>query len=397
MFRLALVLGLMSAIGPFAIDMYLPAMPRLAADLQVSEAEAQATLSVYFLIFGIAQLIYGPMADAVGRRWPMIVGIAIFLIASVAAVFAPDLGTLVAARAVQALGAAALMVVPRAVIRDLSTGPEAARMMAAIMIVIAVSPMLAPLAGSAIMLVGSWRWIFGAMAVAAVVSLYLAVAVLPETLDPASRRPVSIGQMLAGSRRLLTDRQFLGLTFIGGFGMSSFFVFLSQASFVYTGQFGLSPTQFSLAFAVNALGFFAASQFAGWVSARLGMERAIALAITAFTLVALALLAVVLIGPVTLPRIMIGLFLANVFLGLVMPTTAVAALDPHPDIAGLASSLGGTLQLLTGAGMIALTSALLPSTAVAMVAAVAFCAVCAATVAVLTLPRPRVGLGARRA
>ena len=152
MFRTALLLGLLSAVGPFAIDMYLPALPQVAADLGTTEAGAALTLTAYFVVFGVAQMIYGPLADAIGRKKPLMIGVAIFLVASIAAAFAPSIETLIAARAVQALGAATLMAVPRAVIRDMASGPDAARMMAAIMIVISISPMLAPLTGSAVML-----------------------------------------------------------------------------------------------------------------------------------------------------------------------------------------------------------------------------------------------------
>lgn len=387
--RMALVLGLLSAVGPFAIDMYLPAMPLVASDLGVTEAAAQATLSAYFLVFGLAQLVYGPMADAVGRRLPLLIGVMIFTVASIAATFSPDLPTLVAARAFQGLGAATLMVVPRAIIRDMSTGPEAARMMAAIMIVVSVSPMLAPLAGSAVMAVADWRWIFGVLAIASLVSLALILFMLPETLHPEYRRPVRPAEMLAGSRRLLGSRRFIGLTFIGAFGMASFFVFLALAAFVYTRQFGLGPTGFSLAFAVNAIGFFTASQFAGPIAARLGMERAVSIAITGFAGTALLLLLVVWAGFDTLVVVMAGLFIANAFLGLVMPTTMVMALDPHPDIAGLASSLGGTIQMLTGAAMIGLAGLLLPSTALGMVGGIALCGALGWLVALLSLPKLR--------
>ena len=181
MFRTALLLGLLSAVGPFAIDMYLPALPQVAADLGTTEAGAALTLTAYFVVFGVAQMIYGPLADAIGRKKPLMIGVAIFLVASIAAAFAPSIETLIAARAVQALGAATLMAVPRAVIRDMASGPDAARMMAAIMIVISISPMLAPLTGSAVMLWGGWREIFVVLALASVISLALIVFALPET------------------------------------------------------------------------------------------------------------------------------------------------------------------------------------------------------------------------
>lgn len=389
LFRMALVLGVLSAVGPFAIDMYLPALPQVAADLSTTEAGAALTLTSYFIVFGIAQMIYGPMADAVGRKTPLVVGVTIFAAATVAAALAPTLGWLIAARAMQGLGAATLMAVPRAVIRDVATGPEAAKVMSTIMIVIAVSPMLAPLTGSVIMAWGGWREIFAVLAVAALVSLALILFALPETLAPEQRRPVSLPPMLSGARRLLTDRRFMGLTMIGGFGMASFFVFLSSASFVYTRQYGLSPTGFSLAFAVNAVGFFAASQFAGPMAQRHGMERVISLAITGFAGIMIALAAIVWLGLDALPVVMAGLFLGNACLGLVMPTAMVMSLDPHPDIAGLASSLGGTFQMLTGGVMIALTGPFMDNSAASMVAAIALCAALAWCAAAASLPRLR--------
>lgn len=392
LFRMALVLGLLSAVGPFAIDMYLPAMPQVARDLATTEAGAALTLTSYFIAFGIAQMFYGPMADAVGRKGPLILGVVIFIVATVAAAFAPTIGWLIAARAIQGLGAATLMVVPRAVIRDMATGPAAARMMALIMIVISVSPMLAPLTGSLVMTWGDWRDIFIVLAVAALLSLLLILFVLPETLASQDRRKIEFSAMSAGARRLLGDRRFMGLTMIGGFGMASFFVFLSSASFVYTRQYGLSPTGFSIAFAINAVGFFTASQFAGRLAEKFGMERVISVAITGFAVMALLLTSVVWLGVISLPVVVAGLFMANACLGLVIPTAMVMSLDPHPDIAGLASSLGGTIQMLTGGLMIAVTGPFMDNNAATMVPAIATCAVLAWLAAALSLPRLRLRL-----
>lgn len=393
MFRMALLLGLLSAVGPFAVDMYLPALPQVAADLGTTEAGAALTLTSYFITFGIAQMIYGPMADAVGRKRPLVIGVVIFLAATVAAALAPTIGWLIAARAVQGLGAATLMVVPRAVIRDVATGPAAAKMMAAIMIVISVSPMLAPLTGSIVMAWGSWREIFAVLGVAALVSLGLILFVLPETLSADHRRPVRFAEMVSGGRKLLTDKRFMGLTMIGGFGIASFFVFLSTASFVYTSQYGLSPTGFSIAFAINAVGFFSASQLAGPMAEKFGMERVISLAITGFAGLALLTTAMVWVGIDALPVVIAGMFLANACLGLVIPTTMVMALDPHPEIAGLASSLGGTIQMLTGGLMIAVTGPFMDNSSARMVAAIALCAALAWLSALLSLPRLRLRAG----
>lgn len=392
LFRMAIILGLLSAVGPFAVDMYLPALPEVARDLQTTEAGAALTLTAYFITFGIAQMFYGPMADAIGRKKPLILGVTIFLVATVAAALAPTIGWLIVARAVQGLGSATLMAVPRAVIRDKATGPEAARMMAAIMIVISISPMLAPLTGSLVMAWGGWREIFGVLAAASLVSLALILFVLPETLHPEYRQPVRLRPMLAGAKRLLTDRRFMGLTMIGGFGMASFFVFLSTASFVYTKQYGLSPTGFSIAFAVNAIGFFSASQIAGRLAERYGMERVISLAITGFSAATLSLTGLVWLGADALPVVIAGLFIGNACLGLVIPTAMVMSLDPHPDIAGLASSLGGTIQMLTGGAMIAVTGPFMDNTSATMVPAIALCALLAWVSAALSLPRLRISV-----
>lgn len=375
--RPALVLGLLSCIGPFAIDMYLPAMPLIGADLGASVQDMQGTITAYFVAFGLAQLIYGPWADQSGRKAPLYAGIAIFLLGSILCTLAPTAGWLMAGRAVQGLGGAALMVVPRAIIRDQYTGPAATRLMAAVMLVISVSPMLAPLAGSGLMAVAGWRGIFAALLVASLFSLAILTFAQPETLAPENRQRFHLAATLKGARRLLTDRSFMGLTFLGGFGMASFFVFIASASFVYTRDFGLSPTQFSLAFAVNAIGFFAASQAAGPLGMRFGARPVMAVAAAGFGLTTVALFLVALLGGASLFVCIGGLFLGNAFLGLVIPTTMVMALDDHGDVAGLASSLGGTLQMLAGGAMIAATGPFFDGSATPMLGAIALCGVLA--------------------
>jgi DHA1 family bicyclomycin/chloramphenicol resistance-like MFS transporter len=386
LFTTALVLGLLSSVGPFAIDMYLPALPAIANGLNTSVAATQNTLTAYFIAFGISQLVYGPWADRAGRKVPLYTGLAIFILGSAACSFAPTIEWLIAGRFLQGLGGAVVMVIPRAIVRDLFTGTEATRLMAMIMLVISVSPMLAPLAGSLLILVWDWRAIFVAFCVAAFVSLLITRFALPETLPPGRRASLTANSLLRGAADLMTDRDFLGLTFIGGFGTASFFVFIASASFVYVEQFGLTPFGFSLAFAINAIGFFGASQLAAPISARFGMARTILVAVGVFAFITLVLLAVTLAGFITLPLLVAFLFCANACLGLVMPTTMVMALDQHGDNAGLASSLGGTLQMLTGGLMITAASPFFDGTATPMVAAIAICGACAFLISRLVLP-----------
>ena len=385
MLRAALILGLLSAVGPFAIDMYLPAMPAIADDLQTDAAAIQLTLTVYFVVFGIAQLFYGPWADQVGRKPPLYLGLGIFTVATIGCAMAPSIGWLVAFRGLQGAGGAVLMVVPRAVIRDMHTGPAATKLMAMVMLVISVSPMLAPLAGSGMIALGDWRLIFWVLAFAAMLSLAMTGLVLPETLPVSGRVRINVPNLMRGAKTLFRDPVFMGLTLIGGFGFASFMVFISSAAFVYSDQFGLTPTGFSVAFAINAIGFFAASQAAGPLGERYGALAVMRQAVLGFAFFAVGLLLLGLVGFVNLPLTVAGLFFANACLGLIIPTTMVMALDPHGEIAGLASSLGGTLQMVTGGAMVVVAGLFFDGTAIPMIAGIALCAVLTLALASRTL------------
>ena len=385
MLRAALILGLLSAVGPFAVDMYLPAMPAIAIGLNAEVASVQLTLISYFIAFGMAQLMYGPWADQVGRKVPLYAGLTIFVLASAGCAMAGSIESLIAFRALQGFGGAVLMVVPRAVIRDMHTGTAATKLMAMVMLVISISPMLAPLAGSGMIAIGDWRLIFWALCGAAALSLLLTTFGLPETLAVKDRVPVNLPNLWRGTKVLVRDPVFMGLTLIGGFGFASFMVFIASASFVYTGQFGLSPTQFSVAFAINAIGFFAASQAAGPLGEKYGILPVIRWAVLGFAGFSGLLLLIGLAGYATLPVIVAGLFMANACLGLIIPTTMVMALDPHGEIAGLASSLGGTLQMVTGGVMVVLTGLFFDGTAVPMIGAIALSAALALILALRTL------------
>ena len=383
--RNAIVLGLMSAIGPFAIDMYIPALPSIAADLQTTTAAAQMTLTVFFVSFGVCQIVYGPVSDMVGRKPPLYFGLALFTLGSIGCALSPSIGWLVACRFLQGVGASAVMVIPRAIIRDLHTGHEATRLMALVMLVFSVSPILAPLTGSALIVPFGWRAVFVAVTLAAFLSLLLLAFLLPETRPPQDRVKVGVREVFSGFALLLRDWHFLGLTFIGGLGMSSFFAFLASSSFIYIDHFGLTPTQYSLAFALNAIGFIGASQFAAPLGAKFGTARVVMGAVTLFMTFALILLAVTLAGVDRLPVLIGLLFVSFAWLGLVIPSTMVLSLEDHGPIAGIASALGGTIQMMTGAIMIAVVSQVFNGTPTPMVVTIALCAVAAFSVAFVTL------------
>ena len=384
--RPARSLGLLSCLGPFAIDMYLPAMPVIGGDLGASPMVMQSTITAYFASFGIAQMFYGPWADQSGRKLPLYAGIAMFVLGTILCMTASSPTGLIAGRFVQGLGGAALGVVPRAIVRDMMTGAEATRMMSKIMLTFSISPMLAPLVGSALLVITGWRGIFAALLIASVVSLALLALAQPETLAKDNRRPFKMGFLLKGCGELLVDKSFMLLTFVGAFGFGSFFIFLASASYVYQQGFGLSSTQFSIAFAVNAMAFIGASQGASRATVRFGNMPVLIWASAGFALAAVGLLGLALLGMVNLWVCMAGLALANACLGLIVPATMVMALDDQGDKAGLASSLGGTLQMLAGGAMVVALGPWLGASATPMIAGIAF----AATVTlVLTLLVPR--------
>ncbi|MDB4990778.1 MAG: Bcr/CflA family drug resistance efflux transporter [Myxococcaceae bacterium] len=352
--RQAVVLGLLSAMGPFAIDMYLPALPALGQSLHASPAAAQQSLMAFFLSVGVCQLLYGPLADMLGRKRPLYAGLVLFALTSVACAFATSIESLIAWRFVQGIGACAAMVIPRAVVRDLYTGPQAARLMSLLMLVFSVSPLLAPLAGSAAIAWASWRAVFWAVALLAVFGLVLAVTMLPETRPPAQRVHSTLKQAWTGYKTLLRDERFLGLCLVSGFGMAAFFVYLANSSFVLIEHYRLTPTVYSLFFSINAVAFIGTAQLTGRLTARYGLSRVVRIAATGHASAMLLLVGLWYCGLGSLALLATLLFIGFGFLGLVIPTTTVLALDDHGAIAGTAAALMGTLQMVTGAVVVSL-------------------------------------------
>jgi DHA1 family bicyclomycin/chloramphenicol resistance-like MFS transporter len=387
-FRLALVLGLLSAIGPFAIDMYLPALPSIGEGLRAGETAVQMSLMSFFFALGASQLFYGPAADTWGRKAPLYFGMALFVAASVGCALAGGIEALIAWRFVQGVGAGAAMTVPRAIVRDLHTGEDAARLMSLLMLVFSVSPLLAPLVGSFITEAAGWRGIFWSVTGAGVAGLALIAFELRETRPASQRRRSTLGSALPAYGLLLRDRHFLGLTFIGAFGMSGFFIFLANSSFVMMNHYGLTSRQYSLAFSANALAFFAVAQATGWLSGRFGLARVVKVAVSGYAVTMSVLFAVVWSG-VDAFAVLVGLlFVGFGFLGLVIPTTSVLALEDHGEIAGAASALMGTLQMLCGAVSMVVVGALGEGgSALTMVAGIAGCAVLVQAMSLATLHR----------
>lgn len=390
--RLAVILGLLQAMGPFAIDMYLPGMPSMGGELQASPAGVQASLMAFFLALGLGQLVYGPLADRCGRKIPLMAGLAVFGLAGVGCALASDIETLVALRFVQGLGGCAASVIPRAVVRDLYTGHEAARLMSMLMLVFSVSPILAPLAGSLLIEHSGWRAVFWALALIAALATLMSALQLKETWPRSSRANISWSTALSAYGLLLRDRHYLGVVMIGGLGMASFMVYLANASFVLIDGYGLSAREFSLAFAMNAVSFIGASQFGALLSRRLGMANLVQVSSAAFALSMSTAAILTLTGRTSLPVLLGLLFMGYGFLGLTMPCVSVLAMDRHGAIAGTAAALMGTLQFMIGAAAMVLVGQFGAGNTQAMTSGIAICSLAAFCSSMLVLRgknRPR--------
>ncbi len=255
------VLGVMVALGPLTIDMYLPALPRIADDLGVSSSVAQLTLTGTLAGLALGQLIVGPLSDSLGRRGPLMAGIVLHMVASAVCLFAPNIAVLGVARGLQGMGAAAGMVVAIAVVGDLFTDSVAATVISRLMLVLGVAPVLAPSLGAAVLLKASWHWVFAALVVLAAALLVTAALALPETLPPSHRRPLKVRSIAATYLELLRDVRFVVLVFVGALGMSGLFAYIAGAPFVLQGHYGLNQQSFALMFGAGAVALIAATQF----------------------------------------------------------------------------------------------------------------------------------------
>jgi DHA1 family bicyclomycin/chloramphenicol resistance-like MFS transporter len=346
---LVLTLGALVAIGPLSIDMYLPALPNITRDLMTTESTVQLTVSGTVLGLALGQLLVGPLSDAVGRRVPLIVGTLIHLVASLLCLVAPTVELLVAARVVQGLGASAGMVLAIAVVRDLYVDRAAATLLSQLILVMGVSPVLAPTFGSALLRWSQWRGVFVALAVLALVITVAAVLALPETLPRHRRQPFRVRATVRTYGRLFTDRSFIGLVVVAGLAMAGLFAFVAGGSFVFQLQYGLSQQQFGLFFGVSALWMIAATQLNARLMRWYEPYQVLVVASGCAAVCAAVLLVVALAGAGGMFALAVPLWLVLFFAGLVLPNAPAVALSPHGETAGTAASLLGAVQFGVGA------------------------------------------------
>ena len=334
------LLGALTALGPFTIDLYLPAFPVLEEDFQTTAALIQLTLTGTMIGFALGQLIVGPLSDKVGRRVPLLSVTALHVLASTAAALAPTLELLSVARVLQGAGAAAGGVVAAAIVRDLFGGRRLVVMLSRLALVSGVAPVLAPLVGSALLAVMPWRGIFVVLAVYGAVMLLSAIIFLPETLPKARRSERGTTTVWQRYRSVFSDRVFIGVLIIGGMTFSGMFSYLSSSSFLFQQTYGFDAQQYGILFAVNSLGVVVGVQTASRLAARFGPQWVMAWSTAVLVLAASAIVVTDQLG-LGLWGTIVPLWVFIAACGFTFPCVQVLALDRHGKAAGTAQSIIG--------------------------------------------------------
>ncbi|MFC7244601.1 multidrug effflux MFS transporter [Catellatospora aurea] len=382
---LILVLGSMSAFGALSFDMYLPAFPTIAADLRVSPAAVQLTLTVALIGIALGQFVMGPLSDRWGRRRPIIAGTVLFFVSSLLITLAPTIEVMTALRLVQGFAGGIGIAISRAVVRDLYSGAEASRFFSRLTLVFGVAPVIAPTIGAAVLEFTSWRGVFALLALYGLVMVVVGWRFLPETLPAERRRTGGLAEVGSGFKVLAADRRFWGYTAAQGLTFAGMFAYLSSGSFVLQEVYGVSAQAYGLIFGLNALGLVAVGQ----LNARLvGRRTPRALLFAALAgAVAAGILMIGGAGLHSLTIVVAMLFVYIASLGMVAPNSTALALDGHAQMAGTAAALMGAVQSVIGAIAGPIVAALGASSGMPMAAAMfGFAALSVLTATVLTRP-----------
>ncbi|SIT68763.1 MFS transporter, DHA1 family, bicyclomycin/chloramphenicol resistance protein [Microbacterium sp. RU33B] len=335
-----ILLGALTALGPFTIDLYLPAFPVLEQDFDTTAAAIQLTLTGTMIGFALGQLIVGPLSDKVGRRLPLLIVTALHVVASVAAALAPTLELMSVARVFMGAGAAAGGVVAAAVVRDLFGGRRLVVMLSRLALVSGVAPVLAPLVGSQLLLIMSWRGIFVVLAVYGLVMLISAILFIPETLPRARRHERGATTVWQRYRSVFSDRVFIGVLIIGGMTFSGLFSYLSASPFLFQDRYGFDAQQYGFLFAANSLGIVLGVQAASRLAARFGPQWVLAWSTSVLVVAGAAIIVTDQLG-LGLWGTVVPLFIFITACGFTFPCVQVLALDRHGKAAGTAQSIIG--------------------------------------------------------
>jgi DHA1 family bicyclomycin/chloramphenicol resistance-like MFS transporter len=362
-----LLLGALTAIGPFTIDLYLAAFPQITADLDTQPAAVQLTITATLAGLALGQLLIGSISDAVGRRRPLLAGLSLYIVASLGIVFVTSVEMLTALRFLQGFAASAGMVLSMAIVRDRFEGIQVGKALARLMLVVGVAPSIAPLIGAQFLLLGSWRYMFVALAGFGAILLALAFFLLKESLPVTLRRSGGVGAAARSYGSLLRDPVFMGLALLSGFSMAALFTYVSSATFVFQQGFGLSAQQFAWIFASGAVAVTAGTQINGAMLGRVAPEQILRWAVLAALVVTGSMVAVTALQLGIWPLIV--LLVSNLLVtGILLPAVPVLALEANAHRAGSAAALLGALQFGVGAAIAPVTGLFEEGSALAMAA-----------------------------
>lgn len=342
------VLVAISALGPLALNIFMPSMPGLARQFGVEYGTVQLTLTLYLVGLSLAQLVYGPLSDRYGRRPALLWGLALFLAGSLICTFAPSIEALMLGRMLQAIGGCAGLVLGRAIVRDLYDRDRSAAMIGYVTMAMTLAPMLAPALGGYLDIWLGWRSSFAFCSVAGAAVMLWVVLVLPETLTPGGGGE-GLSGLLRGYRDLLRSPAFCGYAFQTAFTSGVFFAFIAGAPFVVVTVLGLPPSSYGLWFVVVSAGYLAGNFLTGRFSVRFGIDRMIAAGATIALLGIAAQAAIGWLGLLSLPAIFLPMAIVALSNGLTLPNGTAGAISVNPRAAGAAAGLAGALQMLTGA------------------------------------------------
>jgi DHA1 family bicyclomycin/chloramphenicol resistance-like MFS transporter len=344
------VLGALSAFGPLSMDMYLPSTPTIAANLHAGQSLVQLTLSGCLAGLAVGQLVAGPLSDGMGRKRPLLIGLVAFVVLSVACAAAPDIGTLIAVRFLQGTAGAVGVVLSLAIVRDMYSGTELARVLGSLMLVFGLAPVLAPVIGGQVLRFTSWRGVFGVLAAIGLV-LLAASWFLPETLPPERRTPPRFRQLRADSRTLTRDRHYAGNAMAVALGNAALITYISSLPFIVEDSYHDSPQLFSLFFTINAIGLTSMAQLGARLIRRLPVARVVRASLLVMLAGAAAFLAGALTGHPPLAMLLVPLFAFVASFGMMRPNATALALAGQGSIAGTASAWLGALPFLLGAAL----------------------------------------------
>ena len=382
-----IVLGALTALGPFTIDLYLPAFPALEDDLGVTAGLVQLTLTATTVGFGVGQLLVGPWSDKVGRRTPLIAATALHILASVGAATAPDIAWLGVFRVLQGMGAAAGGVVAMAMVRDLFGGLPLVRMLSRLALVNGMAPILAPVIGSQLLVFTSWRGVFVFLVAYGAFVIVAAMFLIVETLPPARRAEAGHSTLGQRYRALFSDRVFVGVALIGAMVFSGLFTYLSASSFLFQEVYGLDAQQYGYLFAVNSLGIVAGVQIGARLARRIGPQWILAGATSVLLLAAIAIVVLDSLGA-GLVGILVPLWFFIAACGFTFPQVQVLGLANHGKEAGTAASLLGALNFGL-AGLISPVVGFLGIGSAVPMGSVMICTTIVGILALWLLVRPR--------